>query len=124
MQKELTIKKDYSKVGEQISHQTAAEFIMNYGKTYATDIRWFCMGKDILMEILNQPGCAGMRFYNGINEKGQKTLVYVGMDKEGNDIIERTAIKENGDIVMEAGVVADRNGGGLSTSIWDLIFGK
>ncbi len=36
------------------------------------------MGKEILTKILEQPGCAGIRFYNGINEKGEKTLVTLG----------------------------------------------
>ncbi len=124
MQKELTTKKDYSKVGEEISHETAAEFIMSYGKTYPTDLKWFCMGKDILTQILNQPGCAGMRFYNGINEKGQKTLVYVGIDADGKDIIKRTVVQADGQVATINGLTADRNGGGLDTSIWEWLFGK
>jgi len=30
-----------------------------------------------------------MRFYNAINEQGQKTLVYVGVDASGKDILEK-----------------------------------
>jgi len=122
MQKELTIKKDYSKVGEEISHETAAEFILSYDKAYPTDLKWFCMGKDILTQILNQPGCAGIRFYNGINEIGQKTLVYVGIDAEGKDIIKRVVVQADGEVATINGLTADRNPGGFDLLEW--IFGK
>jgi len=121
MQKELTIKKDYSKVGEEISHKTAADFIKAYDQANPTDVKWFCMGKDILTQILNQPGCVGMRFYNGINEEGQKTLVYVGIDAEGKDLIKRTLVQSNGQIVQTSGTTADRNWEGFDLMGW--IFG-
>jgi hypothetical protein len=122
MQKELTTKKDYSKVGEEISHETAAEFIMSYDKAYPTDLKWFCMGKDILTQILNQPGCAGIRFYNGINEKGQKTLVYVGVDAEGKDLIKRIVVQADGEVATINGLTADRNWEGFDLLGW--ILGK
>jgi hypothetical protein len=122
MQKELTIKKDYNKVGEEISHELAAEFILSYDKAYPADLKWFCMGKEILTTILSQPGCAGIRFYNGINENGQKTLVYVGIDSEGVDIINRTVVQHNGEVTMNQGTTADRNPGGFDLLGW--IFGK
>lgn len=121
MQKELTIKKDYSKVGEEISHETAANFIMSYDKAFPTDVKWFAMGKDILTQILNQPGCAGIRFYNGINEKGEKTLVYVGVDAEGKDIVKRVVVQADGEVAQINGLTADRNWGGKDLLEW--IFG-
>jgi hypothetical protein len=122
MQKELTTKKDYSKVGEEISHETAADFILSYDKAYPTDLKWFCMGKDILTQILDQPGCAGIRFYNGINEKGQKTLVYIGIDAEGKDIIKRVVVQADGEVATIKGIAADRNPGGFDLIEW--IFGR
>jgi hypothetical protein len=122
MQKELTTKKDYSKVGEEISHETAADFIVSYDKAYPTDLKWFCMGKDILTQILDQPGCAGIRFYNGINEKGQKTLVYIGIDAEGKDIIKRVVVQADGEVATIKGIAADRNPGGFDLFEW--IFGR
>jgi hypothetical protein len=121
MQKELQAKKDYAQVGEEISHELAAEFILAYDKAYPDDIKWFCMGKNILSEILSQPGCAGIRFYNGINEKGQKTLVYVGVDAEGKDIVTKTVVQEDGSIATVKATVADRNEGGFD--FWTWLFG-
>ena len=115
MQKELQVKKDYSAVGEHISHEMAADFIKAHAEAYPEEPRGFGMGKTILQEILDQPGCVGMRFYNGINEKGQKTLVYIGIDESGNDIVKRTMVQQDGSVITSNGLVSDRNdnaGGG------------
>ena len=44
-------------------------------------------GKDDLLELLNQKGCIGMRYYYGRNDDGSKNLVLVGVNGEGNDIL-------------------------------------
>ena len=59
-------------------------------------------------QILAQPGCVGMRFYYGLNEDGIKTLVYVGIDADGKDIVKRTVITSNGDLTIADGIFADR----------------
>jgi len=120
-QKELLTQKNYATVGEEISHELAADFIKSYDQAYPNETKWYCMGKNILEQILAQPGCAGIRFYNGINEKGQKTLVYVGMDASGNDIVKRVVVEENGMISTAPAIVADRNPTGGSWFDW--IFG-
>jgi len=122
LQKELHTKKNYTAVGEEISHEMAADFITAYDKAYPADTKWFYMGKNILEQILAQPGCAGIRFYNGINEKGQKTLVYIGVDESGNDIVRKVVVEENGKIDTVPAIVADRNDGGIS--LWEWIFGR
>ena len=38
------------------------------------------IGRNVIDQILAQPGCVGIRFIDAINEEGQKTLVYVGVD--------------------------------------------
>ena len=47
---------------------------------------WMFLRKD-LDELLAQPGCAGMRFYYGLNDKGENGLVMVGVDRDGNDMV-------------------------------------
>jgi hypothetical protein len=116
MQKELLTKKDYAAIGEEISHELAFDFIKSYAEAYPTDISAFYMGRNILEQILAQPGCTGIRFYNGINEKGQKTLVYIGIDDAGNDIIKRTVVQTDGSVVAMNGIVADRNANGTGSS--------
>ena len=122
MQKELLTKKDYATVGEEISHDLAADFIKSYDQAYPNETKWFCMGKNILDQILAQPGCAGIRFYNGLNEKGQKTLVYVGIDASGKDIVKKVVVEETGAIATVPAIVADRNPTGGDLFGW--IFGR
>ena len=40
-----------------------------------------------LDELLAQPDCSGMRFYYGRNSDGADTLILVGVDREGNDMV-------------------------------------
>jgi hypothetical protein len=108
MQKELTTKKDYAAVGEEISHELAAEFINAYLETHPGENRGYHLGRNIIDHILAQPGCVGMRFYYGLNEDGKKTLVYVGMDADGNDLTKRTVVMSNGDLAVADGIIADR----------------
>ncbi len=41
----------------------------------------------IIDKILDQPGCVQLRFYYGLDEAGKQTLVVVGVDSAGKDII-------------------------------------
>lgn len=40
-----------------------------------------------LDELLAQPGCSALRFYYGRDKEGQDTLILVGVDKDGNDMV-------------------------------------
>lgn len=44
--------------------------------------------RDAFDRILNQPGCVGIRAYPGTSESGEDTLVLVGVDEEGNDLVD------------------------------------
>ncbi|MFD2247106.1 hypothetical protein [Pontibacter ruber] len=47
-------------------------------------------GRDILQQILDQPGCMGIRMYYARDEKGQKQLILIGADANGKDMQEGT----------------------------------
>ncbi len=66
------------------------------------------IGKDIILKTLSQPGCVGLRFYDAINELGNKTLVYVGIDSKGKNILEYSTVNEHGDITVVEGMANDR----------------
>jgi hypothetical protein len=63
-----------------------------------------------------------MRFYNAINENGQKTLVYVAIDADGKDILKKVVVLEDGQLATVNAIAADRSG--WEGSIWELIFGS
>jgi hypothetical protein len=112
MQKELLTTTDYSAVGEEISHELAGSFVHNYMEKFPNDMISYHIGRNIIEHILAQPGCVGMRFYNALNEEGKKTLVYVGMDASGNDIVKKVVVQEDGKLATVKASVADRAGSG------------
>lgn len=95
-------------VGEEIGMELGAQFISSYRDANPDDVCAYYVGRNILEQILAQPGCVGMRFYNAYNEAGEKTLVYVGVDAQGADILHITAVNPNGQLDVNKGIVADR----------------
>ncbi len=102
------LNKDLTKVGEEISHELGAQMIMDYQAANPVERKSYLIGKDILNQILSQPGCVGMRFYNAIDEEGVKTLVYVGVDENNNDLIEYQYVNATGCFEKVKAIVADR----------------
>jgi hypothetical protein len=122
MQNELITKRPMAEIGEEVGYQLGTEFISNYRNANPNETLSYVIGKNIIEKILAQPGCEGIHFYNAINEYGKKTLVYVGIDKDGKNIFEYTAVNNEGNITSEDGVVGDRTDGD-GESWWKWIFG-
>jgi len=124
MQKEL-LTKDYATVGEEISHELAGSFIKDYTEKHPNDVVSYHIGKNIIEQILAQPGCAGIRFYNALNEEGQKTLVYLGIDAAGKDMMKKVVVREDGTLATVRADVADRAGssGGSGFDFWEWLGG-
>ncbi|WP_242929085.1 hypothetical protein [Pontibacter vulgaris] len=79
--------------GAPIELSLAASWTKNY-RGYATAdesgtlTKAHFYGRDILQKLLDQEGCMGIRIYYARDEKGQKQLVLVGANAEGNDMEE------------------------------------
>ncbi len=95
-------------VGEEIGREMGAQFISAYRSANPTDVVSYYIGRNILEQILAQPGCVGIKFYNAYNEENIKTLVYVGVNTEGNDMLSVTSINTKGQLDNKPGIVADR----------------
>ena len=95
-------------VGEEIGQELGAQFISAYRNANPTDRTSYSVGRNILDQILAQPGCVGIRFYYAYNEAGQKTLVYVGVTAQGNDMLNVTTVDAEGKLDTRKGIVADR----------------
>lgn len=111
MQKELLTKKNYAAIGEEITHEMGASFISAYHEANPGDIASYTIGRNILVEMLAQPGVAAIRFYNALNEAGQKTLVYIGVDAAGKDIVKKVMVEEDGSLHTVNAMFADRTDG-------------
>jgi hypothetical protein len=108
MKSQLVTLKKVAAVGEEIGLELGTKFIKDYQIANPRDAQYYVIGRNIIDEILAQPGCVGIRFYNAYNEIGEKTLVYVGLDELGKAIIEYTCINNEGLLELNKGIVADR----------------
>ena len=95
-------------IGEEIGQNLGAQFISAYRHAHPADVTAYYIGRNILEQVLAQPGCVGMHFYNAYNEKGEKTLVYVGVNAGGTDMLSVTAVNTKGQLDVQKGIVADR----------------
>ena len=48
-----------------------------------------------LDQLLAQPGCAGLRFYYGRKTDGQETVILVGVDEKGDDMLQGVLMEEH-----------------------------
>lgn len=108
MAKNHTLAKPVAAIGEEIGYELGKQMVNDYQAANPTDVTFYEIGRNILDQVLAQPGCAGIRFYNAYNEMGQKTLVYVGLNKDGKAILEYTVINNEGVLESNKGIVADR----------------
>lgn len=107
-------------IGEEIGLELGTQMVKGYQKANPSDVHSYLIGRDIIDQILAQPGCVGIRFFNALNEQGEKTLVYLGVDKTGNSIIEFSVINGKGKLASENAIVADRvRTGGSKPSAFD-----
>ena len=84
------------KEGAVISLTEGADMTANYRKTIPTgSIKGHFLGRELIQKILDQPECMGIRVYYGIDQDGQKSLVFVGADRNEDDMV--------------GGVIADRS---------------
>ena len=115
-----TLVKPVSMIGEEIGLELGKQMISEYQAANPTDVHFYEIGRNILDQILAQPGCAGIRFYNAFNEAGEKTLVYVGLNKDGKAIAQYSVVNNDGVLESNKGIVADRiktgDGGPIKTS--------
>lgn len=111
MKKELLEieKLDYQAIGAEISHELAAKMVKDHHDKFTVENSYsYCIGANVINQILSQPGCVGLRFFEALNEKGEKTLVYVGVDTKGRSIIEITTVNEGGELAIVKASIGDQ----------------
>lgn len=104
-------------IGEEIGQELGAKMIKDFQDHNPNENQWHFVGRNIIDQILAQPGCVGIRFYNGLNESGEQNLVYVGVDKNNEIISEFSTIGIEGKIEQHKGIVADRGTRGNGSTI-------
>lgn len=79
-------------LGDQhISLPEAAELTQRFRQSNPVSaIKAHLFTKEIVMEILNQPGCEGLRIYHGIDANNEAVVVLTGADIDKNDMYNGT----------------------------------
>lgn len=104
----LTQTKNLSEVGEDIGLAAGKKMVAAFKEANPDATPGYYIGKNILSQILEQPGCVGIRFRKCLTEFNEEHLVYTGVDTDGKDILSYTVVTNTGDIVKQDGIVADR----------------
>jgi hypothetical protein len=72
------------KEGTPVSREVARTLIKKFQQsTLFQGVTSGFIGREILLSILNQPNCVGVRYYHALDTAGQPTIVIVGEDKSG-----------------------------------------
>ncbi len=74
----------------RISHETARRMRLRYIEKYEGRPDALAPGaydRAIFDKILRDPRCEGIRLYPGIDDSGQMTVLFCGVDRHGNDIL-------------------------------------
>jgi len=98
--------KELSNVGSEISHDLGAKMVKDFQDLHPDAPVGFYIGREIILDILNQHDCQGIDFYNAINEAGEQTAVYCGVDSNNEKMIGQY-VDDKGS--FKVGIVADRS---------------
>jgi len=100
--------KNLAEVGENIGLQEGKKLVKAFKEANPDATSGYYIGRNIIDQILAQPGCVGINFRKCLTETNQEHLVYTAVDAEGKDILEYSVVTKTGDVVKENGIVADR----------------
>ncbi|MEO6675322.1 MAG: hypothetical protein ABIN93_17990 [Ginsengibacter sp.] len=107
-QTKQTQKTNLAEVGENIGLSEGRKLVKSFKQANPDATTGYYIGRNILDQVLVQPGCVGINFRKCLTETNQEHLVYTGVDANGKDILEFTVVTNTGDLVKKDGIVADR----------------
>lgn len=100
--------KNLAEVGENIGLTEGINLVKAFRAANPDATQGYYIGRNILEQILAQPGCVGINFRKCLTNMNEEHLVYTGVDEEGKDILEFSVVTTTGDVVKQDGIVADR----------------
>lgn len=107
-QHELLETKTLAEVGEDIGLAEGMQLVKAFAKANPEATKGYYIGRNIIDQILSQPGCVGINFRKCLNETNEEHLVYTGVDADGKDILEYSVVTVSGDVINQDAIVADR----------------
>ena len=109
--------RNLAEVGEDIGLNEGIQLVNAFREANPDATPGYYIGRNILDQVLSQPGCVGIRFRKCLTNN-EEHLVYTGVDADGKDILSFSVVNNNGDLEQYNGIVADR-----VIIDWDLING-
>ncbi len=100
--------KNLAEVGENIGLTEGIELVKAFREANPTATQGYYIGRNILEQIIAQPGCVGINFRKCLTNMNEEHLVYTGVDADGKDILEYSVVTNTGDLVKQDAIVADR----------------
>ena len=107
-QHELLETKTIAEVGEDIGLTEGIKLVTAYREANPDATKGYYIGRNIIDQILSQPGCVGINFRKCLTNLNEEHLVYTGVDADGKDIMEYSVVSKVGDIAKRSAIVADR----------------
>ena len=80
----------YGRRSHRVTHAQARRMREKYLRRYKgvrAPLQAGVYDRAIFDKILAQKGCKGVRFYPGIDDDGKMTVLFAGVDGEGNDML-------------------------------------
>jgi hypothetical protein len=73
----------------------AKAWTANYRETYPVEIEAHFFGREIINQILSEEGCVGIRIYYALDENGNRQLLLVGVNANGDNLLPSVTNNEN-----------------------------
>lgn len=97
-----------TEVGENIGLTEGIQLVNAFKEANPDATAGYYIGRNILEQIMAQPGCVGINFRKCLTNMNEEHLVYTAVDADGKDILKFTVVTNTGDIVKQDAIVADR----------------
>lgn len=97
-----------TEVGEDIGLTEGIQLVKAFATANPEATKGYYIGRNILEQIMSQPGCVGINFRKCLTNLNEEHLVYTGVDADGKDILQFTVITNTGDLESQDAIVADR----------------
>ena len=108
MTNELLQTKTLAEVGENIGLTEGRELVNAFKNANPDATQGYYIGRNIIDQILSQPGCVGINFRKCLTNLNEEHLVYTAVDADGKDIVEYSVVSPTGDITKQEAIVADK----------------
>ena len=89
--------------GDPIDLTTAKRWTSNYRAINSTGVQAHYFGNEIIQQLLERPGCVGIRMYYAINDEGERKLLLIGVDTNGENLLPSSSsrLMEDDDPVVD-----------------------